>query len=147
MQEQKSASDKLVGKALLMRLAELANEKKGHDIVALEVSKLVYYTDYFLIVTGRTEQHIRGLAKHIEAELTAQDVDPVGVEGKGHHRWVLMDYGDVIVQLFYEPLRDLYELEKLWADAPRVDLELVEPSHTATLDDEAEDEDLFADFD
>ncbi len=147
MQEQTSAPKTLAGKELLMRLAELANEKKGHDIVALQVSKLVYYTDYFLIVTGRTEQHIRGLAKYIEGELAKLGVEPVGVEGQGHHRWVLMDYGDVIVQLFFEPLRDLYELEKLWADAPRIDLELIEPMHTASLKDEEEDADLFADFD
>jgi hypothetical protein len=58
-----------------------------------------------------------------------------------------MDYGDVIVQIFFEPLRDLYELEKLWADAPRVDLKLVEPMATASFGDEEDDEDLFADFD
>ena len=147
MHEETSAPKSLAGKDLLLRLAELANEKKGHDIVALDVGELVYYTDFFLIVTGRTEQHVRGLVKYIEGELAKLDVDPIGIEGQNHHRWVLMDYGDVIVQLFFEPLRDLYELEKLWADAPRVDLELVEPMHTASFGDEEDDEDLFADFD
>jgi len=147
LQEQKSPPESLAGKELLKRLAELANEKKGHDIVALDVSDLVYYTDFFLIITGRTDQHVRGMVKHIEGELASQDIEPIGIEGQGHHRWVLMDYGDVIVQLFFEPLRDLYELEKLWADAPRIDLELVKPMHTASFGDDEDDEDLFADFD
>ena len=146
MQDQKSDPESLSGEALLQRLAELANERKGHDIVALELSELVYYTNYFLLVTGRTDQHVRGMAKYIEAELAGQEVTPISIEGQGHGRWVLMDYGDVIVHLFFEPLRELYELERLWADAPRVDLELVQPSYTATAADD-DDDDLFADFD
>jgi ribosome-associated protein len=147
LQDEIKAAKPLAGKDLLLRLAELANDRKGHDIVALDVSELVYYTDFFLIVTGRTDQHVRGLTKTIEGELSKQDIDPIGIEGVNHYRWVLMDYGDVIVQIFFEPLRDLYELEKLWADAPRVDLKLVEPMATASFGDEEDDEDLFADFD
>ncbi len=147
MQEQTSTPETLTGKALLQRLAELANDKKGHDIVALDVRKLVYYTDYFLIVTGRTDLHVRGMVKYIEGELLAQEVRPISVEGQEHNRWVLMDYGDVIVHLFFEPLRDLYELERLWADAVRIELNLATPSMTQTAKDGEDDDDLFDDFD
>ncbi len=146
MQGKTSTSETLRGKALLQKLAELANDKKGHDIVALDVSGLVYYTDYFLLVTGRTDLHVRGIYRHVEKEMIELGIHPVGTEGQEHNRWVLMDYGDVIVHLFFDPLRDLYELDKLWADAERVPLELTAPSTTAA-EPEEDDDDLFADFD
>jgi ribosome-associated protein len=144
---QDEQNTKLQGKALLERIVQLAREKKGVNLVALDVSKLVYYTNYFLILSGRTDLHVKGIAKHVEKELAAADIHAITVEGQDFHRWVLMDYGEVMVQLFLEPLRDLYELEKLWADAPIIELGEEEKGFDEDEFESDESDDLFADFD
>lgn len=109
---------RLIGKA--------AWEKKGVDIVALDVTELVYYSDFFLIASGRSDVHVKALFRHIQTELAQTGIAPISIEGQDHCRWVLMDFGVVIVHLFYEPLREVYDLERLWGDAPRADLKLPE---------------------
>ena len=137
----------LQGKALLERIVQSVREKRGANLVALDVSKLVYYTDYFLIVSGRTDLHVKAIAKHVEKKLAEADIHPIAVEGQEFHRWVLMDFGEVMVQLFLEPLRDLYELEKLWADAPIIELAAEETGFDEEEFESDDPDDLFADFD
>jgi len=135
---------------ILQFIAQALYQKKGGDIVALDVSELVYYTDFFLICSGRSDVHVKGLFRHVERELARRGIAPLSVEGQEHCRWVLMDFGPVIVHIFYEPLRDLYELEKLWADGKPVEIDLSRlppPDAEGSPDVDGSPDDLLTDFD
>jgi len=81
-------------------------------------------SNYFLIATGETDNHVRALVKQVDKELKSRGVAPHHREGEDNYNWVLLDFFDVIVHLFRRPVRDYYDLESLWGDAPRVELEL-----------------------
>lgn len=102
--------------------ARAALDHKAIDLVILEVKKLSSFTDYFVICSGNSDRQVQAIAGHIEEKLKEGDVRPLSVEGKREGRWVLLDYGDVVVHVFYQPVRDFYDLERLWADAPRIEL-------------------------
>jgi len=105
-------------KALLC--AGQADRYKALDLVLLEGSEVSSFTDYFLICSGKSSRQVQGIADNLEAALREHGFKPLGVEGQSEGQWVLMDYGDVIVHIFYEPVRSFYDLESLWADAKRV---------------------------
>jgi len=90
--------------------------------VILEVKKLSSFTDYFVICSGHSDRQVQAIAGHIEERLKEGNFRPLSVEGKREGRWVLLDYGDVVIHVFYQPVREFYDLERLWADAPRIDL-------------------------
>jgi len=102
--------------------AEAASDKKAFDIVALDVSELLVVTEYFVIATGRTNVQVRAIADEVEEQLRAKGEKPIGREGAGEDKWVLLDYGDFVVHIFQPEERDFYRLEKLWGDAPRLEL-------------------------
>ena len=114
------------GTAGVQIIANAAFDKKGYDILALDVSELVDYTNCFVLVSGRTEQHVKALWSNIKQKCDQADISLLLIEGDDHNRWVLMDYGHVMVHVFIEPLRQLYELERLWGDSVRVELDLPE---------------------
>jgi ribosome-associated protein len=106
--------------ALLAMVA--ASDKKAGDIVALDVSQLLVVTEYFVIATGRTNVQVRAIADEVEEQLREiGEEKPIGREGEGEDKWVLLDYGDVVVHVFQPAERDFYRLEKLWGDAPRLE--------------------------
>lgn len=107
-------------KAFLCARAVL--ERKAGDLVILEVKDLSSFTDYFLICSGNSDRQVQAIASYIEEKLAKIGVRPLGVEGKREGRWILMDYGDVIVHVFYQPIREFYDLERLWSEAPRIEL-------------------------
>ena len=96
---------------------------KGLDPVALEVKGICSFADYFLITSGTSRRHVLALAEHLEEALGQAGVKPLGVEGLQEGLWVLMDYNDVVIHIFSEPLREFYNLEGLWAEAPRLFME------------------------
>ncbi len=100
-----------------------AVEKKAFDLVLLEMKKIASFTDYFLICSGKSDRQVQAIAMAIEEELEKEGIRPLGQEGKNEGRWILMDYGDVVVHVFLEPVRAFYDLEGLWIDAPRIELE------------------------
>jgi len=103
--------------------AEAASDKKGEDILALDVSQLLVVTEYFVIVTGRTNIQVRAIADEVEEQVrTKGHLKPIGREGFGEDKWILLDFGDVVVHVFQPAERDFYRLEKLWGDAPRLAL-------------------------
>ena len=106
----------LVGKAL--------SERKGRDVLILDVRKQASFTDYFVVVSGRSIRQVQALADHVENSLRKEKIKPLGIEGAREDAWMLMDYGDVIVHIFYEPTREYYDLEGLWSEAPEVALDL-----------------------
>jgi ribosome-associated protein len=99
------------------------DEKKGIDIVLLDVSELLWITDVFVIASGTSRPHVQSLAEDIELKLKPADRRPLRVEGKREGKWVLVDYGEVVIHLFQPETRDFYGLERLWGDAPRLTLE------------------------
>jgi ribosome-associated protein len=96
---------------------------KALDLVLLDVAEYSSFADFFVICSGKSSRQVQGIADNVEAGLRDRGLKPLGVEGRREGHWVLMDYGDVILHIFYEPVRYLYDLESLWADASRVDWE------------------------
>ena len=107
-------------KALLC--VRFALERKAYDLVVMEVGQLTSLADYFLICTGRSDTQVQAIAQSVEENLARLGIRPLSVEGYPHGQWVVMDYGDVVVHVFYEPVREFYDLERLWSRAPRVRL-------------------------
>ena len=99
-----------------------ALEKKAEDIVLLNMKEIVSYADYVLICNGRSDRQVQAIAQSIETALKKLGHQALGMEGMSHGRWVLIDYGDVIVHVFQESIRKFYDIEDLWVDAPRVDI-------------------------
>jgi ribosome-associated protein len=102
--------------------AEAAADKKATDVVALKVADLLIVTDYFVIATGANDRQVKVIADMIEERLREAGVKPVGREGERENTWVLLDFGDLVVHVFQPEEREFYRLEKLWSDAPRLDL-------------------------
>lgn len=105
-------------KALLC--ARIADNYKARRLSVLFMGGLCNFTDYFVICSGQSIRQVQGIADHIEEEMRKAGYRPIGVEGLREGRWVLMDYDDVIVHVFHEPVREMYDLESLWSDAPNL---------------------------
>ncbi|OPY70791.1 MAG: Ribosomal silencing factor RsfS [Syntrophorhabdus sp. PtaU1.Bin002] len=99
--------------------AGFADEKKAKDVVVLELLGLTDVADYFLLASGTSERHVRTIAESIETGMKEMGIRPYSLEGHNEGRWVIIDYQNVIVHVFLEPLRELYDLESLWIEAPR----------------------------
>lgn len=105
--------------------AQAADDKLGTDLVGLDVSANLPLTDIFLLVTGRNERMVLSIAEEIEDQLLAQaSQKAIRREGREEGRWVLLDFGDLVVHVFHEEDRMYYGLERLWRDAPIVDLDV-----------------------
>jgi ribosome-associated protein len=99
------------------------------DLVAIDVSNPLPLTDIFLIVTGRSERNVVAIAGEIEDKMTEAGHKPLRREGRAEGRWVLVDFGDLVVHIFHEEERVYYSLERLWKDCPVIPFEL--PTHEA----------------
>ena len=95
--------------------------KKATDLVVLDVRKLSSIADVFIICSGRSNRQVAAIAEHIQVKLKKHGITPLSVEGKKEGHWVLLDYGHVIIHVFYEPVRSFYDLEGLWIDAKRIE--------------------------
>lgn len=102
--------------------ARTALDSKAEDLLILDVHEQSSFTDYFVIMSGRSSRHVQGLAEGIESELRSKRVSSTHSEGLREGMWVLLDFGDIVVHIFYKDQRGFYDLEGLWHDAPRVDL-------------------------
>ena len=103
--------------ALSYFIVDTLEEKKGEDILLLDLGGVCTFTDYFVICTGRSERTLKSLAEEIQLRLKTQhSIMARSVEGDASSGWVLIDYGDVILHLFSPALRDYYRLEDLWRD-------------------------------
>lgn len=103
--------------ALLKIAVRVAESKKAYDLTVLQISKISIIADYFLICTGRSPIHVRGIAREIVAEIAKQTGRYPRSEGLQEGRWVLLDYGDLVIHIFMEEERQFYNLERLWGDA------------------------------
>ena len=107
----------------LERAVELARDRKAGDMVLLDLRGLSDATDYFFLLTGTSDIHVRSIAEHVVEELKKEGVRPSHVEGLRSGRWVLIDYIDFVVHVFHPAAREFYQLERLWGDAPAHALE------------------------
>ena len=98
-------------------------ERKAIDPVMFDIGRLTSIADYFLIASGSSTRQVQAISRHLERRMREEGLKVYGMEGEEEGHWVLMDYGDVIVHLFYQPYREYYDLEGLWTEAPRVQLE------------------------
>ncbi|MDO8964554.1 MAG: ribosome silencing factor [Coriobacteriia bacterium] len=114
--------DKTDIEAIVRIAAEAAAEKKAADVVALRVAELLVVTDYFLLATGANDRQVHAIADAVEGILRDHGVKPIGREGERELKWVLLDYGDFVVHVFQPDEREFYRLDKLWSDAPRLEL-------------------------
>jgi ribosome-associated protein len=109
--------------AEVARAAELAMERKAKEMVALDLRGISSATDYFLLGSGTSDVQVRSIAEHVIEQLKKEGVRPGHVEGLEGGRWVLIDYIDFVVHVFHPEARSFYQLEGLWGDARRIDLE------------------------
>jgi len=116
-------------RARALRGVNAALEKKAKDLVILSVKEISAFADYFIICSGTSDRQVRAIAAAIQENLKAADILPLGVEGEAAGQWVLMDYDDVVIHIFLDPVRTFYDLERLWSDAPRRGI----PDETVTL--------------
>ena len=103
--------------------ARAALDKKAEDLIVLDVSGISSFADYFVIMSGRSTRHVQGLAEAVESKLRTKRMSNANTEGLKEGLWVLLDYDDVIVHIFYKETRGFYDLEGLWHDALRVAIE------------------------
>jgi ribosome-associated protein len=108
-------------------------QKKARDLTILNVREVSSFTDYFVICSGGSDRQVQALADAIREDMKKAGIIPLGVEGERVGKWILLDYADVIVHIFYESVREFYNLEQLWPDAPRMDVD-VNLSVLTTLD-------------
>jgi ribosome-associated protein len=97
--------------------------KKALRLIVLDLRGIATFTDAFIICSGRSNRQVTAIAEHIEAELKKQGKRPLSVEGVKEGHWALLDYGDMVIHVFYESVREFYNLEGLWTDAKKVNIE------------------------
>ncbi len=104
--------------------AKALSSKKALNIKALKVDDLTILTDYFVIASGSSSTHVGALAEEVDYKLSELGVEPTRKEGVDSRNWILLDYGSVVVHVFYPEMREYYGLERLWSDAQPVELDL-----------------------
>ena len=109
---------------VLRLIAAALDEKKGEQIIAIDVSDIVDYIDYLIIATGQTDIHNRALAEHVEAVLARYDIIPDGISGYRSGGWIVLDYGILAVHVFTPAMREFYRLDELWEAGSLMDVGL-----------------------
>jgi len=113
----------LQAREIALLAVDYALDKKGIDLKLLDVRELSSLTDYLLLVSGRSDRQVQAIAENIRTEFKHQhDTLPLAIEGMDQGRWVLLDYGELMVHVFQQPVREFYDLEGLWSEAPEVEL-------------------------
>ena len=111
------------GRPTAMAVAKAALDKKAEDVIVLDVRGLTGYADYFVVMTADSDRQASAIADHVEQSMKSAGISKVGVEGYETGRWILIDYGDVVAHVMSKESRGFYDLEGLWADAPRFQVE------------------------
>ena len=113
----------MTAQALADKIARMAYDKKGNDITIVDLRGISDIADYFVIVSGESDVHIKTIANHIEKELKNEKMRPWHKEGYNKLNWVLLDYVEVVAHIFKPETREYYDLERLWADAKFIKVE------------------------
>ena len=123
----------LTSQALVELAVRTLMAGKALDLVVLEVKELCSFADYFIVASGTSRRQVQALAHQLEEAQALAGVKPLGEEGIQEGVWVLLDYNDVVIHLFSEALRDFYNLEGLWSEAPRITLDIKDPGLAAAV--------------
>lgn len=115
-----SKARRLTSRDLARTIAQAAYDVKAEDLCVLDLRKVSQFADFFVIASGRSDRQVQAICDNINEDLSKKKMKPLGVEGYAKGHWILMDFGSVIVHIFYEETRVFYGLERLWGDAPRL---------------------------
>ncbi len=126
------ASDE--SRAIALAIAIAGIEKKAVGLEILDVAGKVDYADFLVLMTGRSDRQVAALAQGIEEALRKKNKRPLSVEGQTHATWILMDYGDVVVHVFQDDARSLYDIDGLWLDARRIPIPIPEGARAPAED-------------
>jgi ribosome-associated protein len=106
------------GKERVLLCVNASLQRKAKDLIILNVKEFSSIADYFIICSGTSDRQVQAIAASIQENLKEYGILPLGIEGERLGKWVLMDYADVIIHIFYEPIREFYDIERLWSDVP-----------------------------
>jgi ribosome-associated protein len=106
----------------VLLLSRFALDRKACDLIVLDVQEHTSIADYFIVCSGRSDRHVQSIAQGIEENAAEEGLRPYAVEGTQRGHWALIDFSDVIVHIFYEPVREFYDLDGLWGHAPKATL-------------------------
>lgn len=106
----------------LEMIVQTLDRKKAEDIRVIGITNLTIIADYFIIATGTSTTQVKALADEVEYQLSQKGVEPKGTEGYRSSTWIVLDYADIVVHVFYQDTRNEYQLERLWADGEQVDI-------------------------
>ena len=134
IQSQGKRGSDISGRELAQLALDAALEKKAIEPVLLNVNELCSYTEYILVVSGRSDRQVDAIAESVSVALKAHGRRPLGIEGVKSGNWALLDFGDIVVHVFHHPARLRFDLESLWIDAPREDIEVPEEARAALED-------------
>ena len=101
---------------LAVKIAKVLDDKKGRDIVIIDISAKSVLADYFVIASGRSTTAVKSLCDNVEEKLSEEGIEPARRDGMNETKWIVMDYGSVILHVFHEETREYYHLERLWVD-------------------------------
>lgn len=104
------------------QIVQSCSDAKGMNVIALDISQVSDVADRFVIVSGRSDRHVLGIANRILHDLEKYKVKPFSIEGYDKAHWVLLDFSDIIIHIFYQPVRELYNLESLWDEGKVIDI-------------------------
>lgn len=108
---------------LVKQIANILNDKKANNIEIIKISDITIISDYFIIASANNSTHVKSLVDEVELKMKSFGQLPIRVEGYDSGNWIILDYSDVIVHIFYEDTREHYNLEKLWSDGHKIDIE------------------------
>lgn len=113
----------MTAESLAIRMAEVADDKRAQDIAILNMQGISVMADYFMICQGNSERQVEAIARDLKDAAQKDGIEVKRMEGLDKARWILIDMGDVIVHVFHKEEREYYQLEKLWGDAPRIEVQ------------------------
>ena len=108
---------------LAEKMAKILDNKKAENLSVIKIGEISSLADYFVIATGTSGTHVNSLADELEMKLKADGIVPMNIEGHRSRSWILMDYSHVIVHLFTQESRDFYDLDRLWTDGEKVEID------------------------
>jgi len=112
----------LTARERVLLCVNAALEKKPKDLVILNIKEISSFADYYILMSGSSDREVQALASAIQEKMKKSGFLPLGTEGTTYGKWILLDYIDIVVSIFYEPIRAFYDLERLWSDAPIMEI-------------------------
>ncbi|MBE6037063.1 MAG: ribosome silencing factor [Clostridiales bacterium] len=110
-------------KEIALKAAAILNEKKARDVVVIDVTEKSSFADFLVIASGGSERQVRSLASELSDKLAEEGIFSRSIEGRGPSGWILMDYGDIVINVFSQDQRSRYNIEKVWGDGIFLDVE------------------------